>query len=87
MLDAAAAGAGRCILPCFIGDMDSRLVRISGPIPELVHDQWLVSHDEDRHTQPIRVVANRIANLVRSHRELFAGEKERAADPEDRPPG
>lgn len=87
VLDAAAAGAGRCILPCFIGDADSRLVRISGPIPELAHEQWLVSHDEDRHNRPIRVVANRIAGLVRGHRALFAGEKERAADPGDRPPG
>ncbi len=87
VLDAAAVGAGRCILPCFIGDADGRLHRISGPIADLAHDQWLVSHDEDRHNRPIRLVADRIAALIRGHRALFAGEKERAADPEDRPPG
>lgn len=74
VLDAAIAGAGLCLLPCFIGDADGRIARASAPIAELTHEQWLVSHDEDRHNRAIRLTANRVAKLVRSHRPLFAGE-------------
>ncbi|MEX0347523.1 MAG: LysR family transcriptional regulator [Rhizobiaceae bacterium] len=73
VLEAIAAGAGHGVLPCFIGDRNVSLERISSPIAELAHDQWLVSHDEDRHVQPVRKVIDRLANLVRANRPLFAG--------------
>lgn len=69
-----AAGAGLGVLPCFIGDSDTRLVRIAAPIPELRTEQWLVSHHEDRHRPEVRKVSDRIAGLLRRHRQLFAGE-------------
>ena len=78
VLDAAAAGAGLCILPCFIGDADGRLGRASAAIPDLMHEHWLVSHDEDRHNRTIRIAANRVAKLIRGRRALFAGEKAKA---------
>ncbi len=53
---------------------NANLERISCPIAELAHDQWLVTHDEDRHIQPVRKVIDRLANLVRANRALFAGE-------------
>ncbi len=73
VVDAAAAGAGLCVLPCFIGDRDDRLARASPPIAELHHEQWLVSHDDDRHERSIRVAAGRIAKLIQGRRDLFAG--------------
>lgn len=75
VLDAAAAGAGLCLLPCFIGDRDDRLARASAPIPELTHEQWLVAHDEDRHNRAIRLAAGRIAKLIRRRHTLFSGEE------------
>lgn len=75
VLDAAAAGVGLCLLPCFIGDADERLARASAPIADLAHEQWLVAHDEDRHNRAIRLTANRIANLIRGKRALFTGEE------------
>lgn len=74
VLDAAIAGIGLCLLPCFIGDAHSRLARASAPITEMTHEQWLVSHDEDRHNRAIRLAANRLAQLIRGKRALFAGE-------------
>ena len=71
--DAVAGGAGLCVLPCFVGDRDERLSRASPPIAELDHEQWLVSHDEDRHDRHIRVAAARITELIRSRPDLFAG--------------
>lgn len=73
VLDAAASGAGLCVLPCFIGDRDQRLARATEPIPELQHDQWLVSQDDDRHIPPIRRMAERLVRLFRAQRRLIAG--------------
>ncbi len=77
LLEAAVAGAGYCVLPCFVGDRHPALARKSDLIRELAHDQWLVSHDEDRHTQPVRTIIDRLAALLRQQRALFAGEAKR----------
>lgn len=69
-----AAGAGLSIFPCFVGDSDPRLVRVAQPIPELETDQWIVTHHEERHSPPVRKVADRIASLMRAHQPLFRGE-------------
>ncbi len=73
VLDAALAGAGLSVLPCFVGDREAGLARASEPIPELEHEQWLVSHDDDRHSPPIRRVADRLFRLFATNRKLFAG--------------
>lgn len=69
-----AAGAGLSIFPCFVGDSDPRLVRVARPIPELETDQWVVTHHEERHSPPVRKIADRIAALMRAHQPLFRGE-------------
>ncbi|MFN0193684.1 MAG: LysR family transcriptional regulator [Aestuariivirga sp.] len=74
LLDAAVSGAGLCVLPCFIGDRENGLKRMSDPIPELGHDQWLVSHDDDRRNRAISLVATSLSRLIRSQKALFAGE-------------
>ena len=68
------SGAGLTVLPCFIGDADPRLSRIRGPIPELAAEQWLVLHHEERHSPPVRTLADRIAALMKANATLFAGE-------------
>ena len=73
-LEAVRAGCGLCILPCFIGDVDPNLARASGLIADLRHDQWLVSHDDDRHNATIRQVAKRLTDLVKSNSRLFCGD-------------
>lgn len=70
-----AAGAGLSVFPCFVGDSDGRLVRVATPIAELETEQWLVSHHEDRHRPEVRLVADRIAKLLREHGPLFKGER------------
>lgn len=70
-----AAGAGLSVFPCFMADADPRLKRVAGIIEELTHDQWLVSHHEERHTPQIRRLGDRIAALIRAERPLFLGER------------
>ena len=62
-LDLALMGAGRIVLPTFIGDHENRLERVSDAIPELSHEAWLVVHDDDRHLPEVRRVVDRIAAL------------------------
>lgn len=63
-LELAKAGAGRIILPDIIGDAESGLERVSGTIDILSHDQWLVSHHEDRHAPHVRKALNGIRRLL-----------------------
>ncbi len=76
VLDLALAGAGRALLPCFVGDAEPSLARIGPPITALASDHWLVMHHDDRRAPAIRSVSRRIAALVRAHRAAFAGTQE-----------
>ncbi len=69
-----AAGAGLSVFPCFVGDSDQRLVRPAKIITELTTEQWLVSHQEERHRPEVRRIADRIAALMKQHGALFRGE-------------
>ena len=43
-LVAARAGIGAAILPCYLGDPEPDLVRLSDPLPELERELWIVTH-------------------------------------------
>ncbi len=74
VLDAAIAGAGLCVVPCFVGDSEPSLRRLSAPIEEITHIQLLVSHDEDRHLKPVRQVAKALHKLFTTNKTIFAGD-------------
>ena len=62
-LDLALNGAGKALLPTFIGD--ARPLQRVGPIvEELSHEQWLVTHDDDRHLPEVRLAIDRIVKLL-----------------------
>ena len=65
-LDLACAGIARAVLPTFIGDAQQGLVRVTPPIAELAHDQWLVTHHEQRFQPDVRRVIDRIYEVARS---------------------
>jgi DNA-binding transcriptional LysR family regulator len=73
VLEAAGSGFGLCVLPCFIGDACPELLRASGNIEQLEHDQWLVTHDQDRQQRHIRRVSEKLRGLMQAHRNLFMG--------------
>lgn len=60
-LDLALAGRGRALLPCFVGDGRAALHRVGDVVADLTHDQWLVTHDDDRHLPEVRRALDRIA--------------------------
>ncbi len=59
-LDLALAGAARVVLPTFIGNSHGSLVQIVPEIEELEHEQWLVTHNEDRFVPQVRRTIDRV---------------------------
>lgn len=69
-LELALKGAGRVVLPTFVGDRQARLSRLSKPITELTHNQWLVTHQGARHSSEIRSVLDTLYSVLKKiHRE------------------
>lgn len=73
--DLVLAGSGIAVLPCFVGDQEPRLERVGEEIAALRHQQWIVMNNADRHRREIRTVVDRMARLLKSHSELFAGKR------------
>lgn len=64
--DLAIQGLGQIVLPTFIGERSSDLVQVHPIISELDHEQWLVSHDEDRFVPAVRQVLDATYRALRS---------------------
>ncbi len=62
-LDLACAGMARALLPTFIGDAQSGLVRVTTAVEELAHDQWLVTHQDERFKPSVRATIDGIYEL------------------------
>ena len=58
------AGVGRVVLPTFAGEGEQGLVRVSEPIGELTHEEWLVSHHDARHDPPVRLALDAVHRLL-----------------------
>jgi len=63
-LDLALAGKGIALLPTFIGDSQKGLRQINNTIPELAHDQWVVTHQDDRHLPEVRRTIQRLCQVL-----------------------
>lgn len=74
ILEATKAGTGLAILPCYIGDGETGLKRLGGPIPDLTETAWLVALRDQLQRPAARAVADWIAALLHRHTALFAGE-------------
>ncbi len=66
-------GAGRGILPAFVGDDDPLLRREGGLVEDLTHPLWIAANDDDRHRPEVRSVIDRLADLFRREEPRLAG--------------
>ena len=64
-LDLANAGIARAVLPTFIGNAQPGLTQVTDHIEDLDHDQWLVSHNDDRFLPEVRHVIDRVYAVLR----------------------
>jgi DNA-binding transcriptional LysR family regulator len=71
--EAVSAGLGIGPLPCYVGDADPALRRLSGPHPELATDLWVLTHPDLRHAARIRVFMEHFAEAMLPLRPRFEG--------------
>lgn len=72
-LEAARAGMGVAKIPCFLGDPDPGVIRVSGTEPEPSWTVWLLTHEDLRHTARIRAFMEFMADAFAKHKPLLEG--------------
>lgn len=70
----AAAGQGRAVLPCILGDDDTRLVRLEGAMPEMAVDLWVASHADLADVPRIRRLRDMLAEALAGEAEGLLGD-------------
>lgn len=63
-LDLALLGKGIALLPTFIGEKQKGLHKIGASVPELAHDRWIVTHQDDRHLPEVRRTIDRLYDVL-----------------------
>jgi DNA-binding transcriptional LysR family regulator len=78
-LEAIRAGGGLGILPCFIGDADAGLVRLTPPVEDLSADFWLLVHRDMKDVPRVRWVIDGIREVFRRDAAALKGRRGPAA--------
>ncbi|RYH09615.1 LysR family transcriptional regulator [Tropicimonas sp. IMCC6043] len=71
--NAAAEGLGLTCLPCYVGDPDPRLVRVSDPIESIDMDLWVITHPELRNTARVRSLMAFLYEELAAQADLWGG--------------
>jgi DNA-binding transcriptional LysR family regulator len=74
-LMAVRAGIGIALLPCYLADRDDGVKRISGVLPDLSSELWIVTHQDLRNTARIRAFLGSIGDAISAERRSFEGLK------------
>jgi DNA-binding transcriptional LysR family regulator len=78
--DAAIAGLGLALLPCYVGDLASDLRRFTPKaLPEPRSALWLLTHDDLKRTARIRATLDFLAKALASERALLEGKRAKAS--------
>lgn len=71
--EAARAGIGVALLPCYLGDTNHDLARAWAPIPGLTTDLWLLTHEDLRRTARIKAFMDHVGSALIALRSLISG--------------
>lgn len=81
-IEAATAGMGLTLLPCFLGDRVAGLARVPGDATIPDRSLWLLLHDDLRRTARVRALVDFVAPRILARRALLEGrEPGRASTP------
>jgi DNA-binding transcriptional LysR family regulator len=73
--EAARAGAGLALLPCYLGDDDLALRRLGPILAEVAADQWLLVHRDLRDLPRVRAVMDALVHLFQEERGALEGRR------------
>jgi DNA-binding transcriptional LysR family regulator len=77
MRELCAAGAGLAALPCYLGDSDTRLVRVRPPIAEMTTALWVLTHPDLARTARVRLLMDHVSAALGKERPLLEGQRPR----------
>ena len=77
MRELCASGGGLAALPCYLGDLDERLVRVRPPLREMTTALWVLSHPDLVRTARVRLFVDFMVTFLRGTRALFEGQRAR----------
>lgn len=72
-LEAAKAGMGLVMIPCFLGDVEPLLQRVSQGLSEPKHDVWILSHSDLRNTARVRTFTRFVAEATKDYLHTLEG--------------
>ncbi len=67
-------GAGLGVLPCFAGDRDPDLVRVTSPLTDIASTQHIIVHEDLRRVPSIRAVMDALIDLFKRETPLLLGQ-------------
>jgi hypothetical protein len=73
-------GIGVALLPTAVADSESDLVRVFGPVREVVTPFYLLMHRDLRRTPHVRALFDFIVSEIKTIRRMLAGDGKAAAD-------
>ncbi len=72
----AKSGMGIAAIPCFLADVDAKLVKVVEFDEWVASDIWILTHPELRHSPKIRAVLDFMFDTIRKDEGFFAGKQE-----------
>jgi DNA-binding transcriptional LysR family regulator len=72
---AIRAGSGRGVLPCYAGDGDPLLERLTSPVPEIAAEYSVIVHRDLRRAVCVRAVIDWVRRAFAEHRDALAGNR------------
>lgn len=72
-LMAVRAGVGIALLPCYLADREPEVRRISGILPDLASELWIVTHQDLKNTARIRAFLSVVGDAIVAARRNFEG--------------
>jgi DNA-binding transcriptional LysR family regulator len=78
-LQAAKAGLGLAVLPCYLGDSESQLVRLFEPIADLARELWIVTHADLKGTARVRAFLGMAGEAIGRRHALIEGRQPQAS--------
>ncbi len=76
-VEAVRAGMGISVLPCYLGDADPLLVRVTEPFEWLTLELWLLTHPDLRHTARVKALMAFLHEALTAKAALFRGDEAR----------
>ena len=77
-LAATLAGMGIAVLPCYLGDRESTLVRLGTEGDRILKAVWIGMHKDLQHATRIRACVDFLATEIRAQASLLAGRRKAA---------